>query len=617
MAAISAHLLHETISPLVNDDLSKTLFSSFSGYEFKVNHHYSGKYHAQQAAFHNLPASLCLKTSIHPSNVLKHIPVALQSLITELKISPGVILGELKSDTRFVTSTVDDLNGLPKKVNHKSKLEFKRATSMSNIVGMEAVIPEAYLTSPKSRCEVLETEKELNGKALDTMEVKELLDGMIETYHTLASILLPHLDSILKLITVTKQVIQNGGRIFILGAGTSGRLAAECSSYKPSSIIAIPAGGKDAIFKCQKGAEDQYTAAWLALEEYQPNNKDIIVGLSASGSSPFVLGGLCISQSLGFKTASISCNKDSKIMKFADLSVEVPVGAEFITGSTRMKSGSAQLFILSLIALNIDNEEFNDLNSLQCLLTLLEQQTLRSKLFNTEMEKLILFGANALKNNGKIVYIGNDACGRLGIIDASECPPTFGVEELTVTGLIPDGDMTFKSAFNTTENVGLTEQLQKMKLNSTDLVVIISSSFHAQLKYDEISTCCDNSGATLSMIRVVEKQDDLASSTTNSVTLTLQISSRADREIITKMVIKQTLNMFTTAAMIRDGRVRGNRMAYMQRSNLKLQKREVQNLKSLSGLTSHQCGLLLSLFSNTAEAEERYLDAVKQHRQSL
>ncbi len=451
------------------------------------------------------------------------------------------------------------------------------------------------------------------------MSVLELVNEMSSTYETLPTSITAQFTSIIELISLTSSVLKSGGRIFILGAGTSGRLAAECSSYSPNQILAIPAGGNKAIFSSQKGAEDQYTSAWSALEKFQLEDKDIVIGLSASGRSPFVVGGLCIAQEQGIRTASIACNARAKMSEFADVAVEIPVGPELIVGSTRMKSGSVQMFVLSLIAQTNLETNIVNVDYLQSLLLELEQQNLPLQFSNPAMIDLIKMGACSLKSGGRVVYVGNEACGRLGVIDASECPPTFGVDKTRVSGLIPNGDPVFKSAFGALSNLSLIEQIHDLKLDEKDTIILINSSLHPALDFEQIKQSCTASKTKVSVINIVEVEANASDDepVEEGVTLKLQIQKSSNHEIIFKMVIKQTLNMFSTAAMIQDGRIIGNRMAFMQRTNLKLCYREIQNLQSLSGLRAHQCAVLLSFFESSAQANQEYISAKVSVRQSF
>lgn len=154
--------------------------------------------------------------------------------------------------------------------------------------------------------------------------------------------------------------MKNGGRLFYIGAGTSGRLgivdASECPptyGIEHGLVIGIIAGGDSAIRKAVEFAEDDVNGAWRDLSEYDVNSNDIVVGIAASGSTPYVVGGLKECKSRNIATGSISCNPDAPVSKVSDFPVEVIVGPEFVTGSTRMKAGTAQKLVLNMITTSV------------------------------------------------------------------------------------------------------------------------------------------------------------------------------------------------------------------------------------------------------------------------
>lgn len=151
--------------------------------------------------------------------------------------------------------------------------------------------------------------------------------------------------------------LKNGGRLFYFGAGTSGRLgildAAECVptfNTDPELVQGIIAGGESAMTVAVEGAEDSTTLAAEDFKERHLTNKDIVIGISASGRTPYVVGGLKYANEVGATTASISCNKGAEISKLASYPVEVSAGPEILTGSTRLKAGTMQKLILNMIS---------------------------------------------------------------------------------------------------------------------------------------------------------------------------------------------------------------------------------------------------------------------------
>ena len=164
-------------------------------------------------------------------------------------------------------------------------------------------------------------------------------------------------ESIAAVIEQVVKSLKNGGRLFYFGAGTSGRLgildAAECVptfSTDPELVQGIIAGGESAMTVAVEGAEDSITLAEEDFRERGLTDKDIVIGISASGRTPYVIGGLKYAAEVGATTASISCNENAEISTFASFPIEVTAGPEILTGSTRLKSGTLQKLILNMIS---------------------------------------------------------------------------------------------------------------------------------------------------------------------------------------------------------------------------------------------------------------------------
>lgn len=201
------------------------------------------------------------------------------------------------------------------------------------------------------------TEKDSNYQGLDQMEISELLKHINAEDQGVARAVADCLPDIERLIAAVLENMQLGGRLFYLGAGTSGRLGVVDASECPPTfgvpfdlVIGIIAGGDRAIRKAVEFAEDDPEQGWKDLVAYQIDKLDSVIGISASGTAPYVIGALEKCNSAGILTAAITCNKNSKLGALANFSVECEVGPEFITGSTRMKAGTAQKMILNMIS---------------------------------------------------------------------------------------------------------------------------------------------------------------------------------------------------------------------------------------------------------------------------
>ncbi len=192
---------------------------------------------------------------------------------------------------------------------------------------------------------------------LDLMSATEIASLINQEDKLIASAISEHMESIGQLVDAAANAIANSGRIIYIGAGTSGRLgvldAVECPpTYGVSDelVVGLIAGGEKAFVKAQEGAEDSKQLAIDELQQLNLNSNDIVIGIAASGRTPYVIGGLNYANQIGCMTGSIAITNNSEIGKVAKLPVEVVVGPEVVTGSTRMKAGTAQKMILNMIS---------------------------------------------------------------------------------------------------------------------------------------------------------------------------------------------------------------------------------------------------------------------------
>lgn len=192
---------------------------------------------------------------------------------------------------------------------------------------------------------------------LEQMSVRELLTHINQEDALVPLAVQKSLPQIEKLVAMMVSALEKGGRIFYIGAGTSGRLgivdASECPPTfgVPHGLVnGIIAGGDTAIRKAVEFAEDSLTQGWIDLQSHQINDKDIVIGIAASGSTPYVIGAVQMCKSNGIVTGCIVCNEESPLAKAVDYPVTVVVGPEFVTGSTRMKSGTAQKLVLNMLS---------------------------------------------------------------------------------------------------------------------------------------------------------------------------------------------------------------------------------------------------------------------------
>jgi len=204
------------------------------------------------------------------------------------------------------------------------------------------------------------TEQDSAYRHLDKMSVLEIITNINKEDKVVPLAVEKAIPQIEKLVTVIADRMLAGGRLFYIGAGTSGRLGVVDASECPPTygvphglVIGIIAGGDNAMFKAVEFAEDSKEDGWLDLQQYNVNSKDVVVGIAASGTTPYVIGALEQCRADGISTGSISCNADAPVSAAADFPIEVVVGPEFVTGSTRMKSGTAQKLVLNMISTTV------------------------------------------------------------------------------------------------------------------------------------------------------------------------------------------------------------------------------------------------------------------------
>lgn len=200
------------------------------------------------------------------------------------------------------------------------------------------------------------TEQDSNYDFLETMSISESLKNINNEDKLVPQAVDEALPQIELLVTEIVAKLKEGGRLFYIGAGTSGRLGILDASECPPTfgvphhlVIGIIAGGDSAIRKAVEFAEDSTTQGWEDLKAYQISNKDVVVGIAASGTTPYVISALKMCNENNIITGSISCNQNSPLSQTAQFPIEVIVGPEFVTGSSRMKAGTAQKLVLNMI----------------------------------------------------------------------------------------------------------------------------------------------------------------------------------------------------------------------------------------------------------------------------
>lgn len=207
---------------------------------------------------------------------------------------------------------------------------------------------------------MLTTESESNHTNLEQKSIRELLEGINSEDQKVALAVQQQIPAVEKLVEAIVPKMKLGGRLFYIGAGTSGRLGIVDASECPPTfgvphdwVIGLIAGGDSAIRKAVEFAEDSTTQGWQDLQHYNISELDTVVGIAASGTTPYVIHALEACNNAGVTTGCIVCNGNSPLAKVAKFPIEVIVGPEFVTGSTRMKAGTAQKLVLNMISTSV------------------------------------------------------------------------------------------------------------------------------------------------------------------------------------------------------------------------------------------------------------------------
>ncbi|MBR3358673.1 MAG: N-acetylmuramic acid 6-phosphate etherase [Solobacterium sp.] len=193
--------------------------------------------------------------------------------------------------------------------------------------------------------------------SLDTMTAEEIVSEMNREDHDVVNAVNTQLPAIARAAEYAAKAIRSGGRLIYIGAGTSGRLgvldASECPptfGVSPETVVGVIAGGPSAVTQAAEGAEDDRVQAAEDLKRYSLSAKDFVVGIAASGRTPYVIAALQYAHTMGCQTAAVSCTQDARISKEADIAIEAVTGPEILTGSTRLKAGTATKMILNMIS---------------------------------------------------------------------------------------------------------------------------------------------------------------------------------------------------------------------------------------------------------------------------
>ncbi|MCW7556050.1 N-acetylmuramic acid 6-phosphate etherase [Endozoicomonas gorgoniicola] len=521
------------------------------------------------------------------------IPRPFQALL-ELKLPPETIIRQLYPLAHIIRETSDT-----EAVTERHPPRRPRRLSAPDLA-----MPTTGMATALSVVQA-STEGESRYTHLENKTIKEILKEINDEDWRVPVALEASSGTILKLLQKVQETIKRKGRVFLIGAGSSGRLAIVSSIPDPQKLVALIAGGDEAIATSKGGAEDNYTSAWRELSEvHNINRNDLLIGITASGRTPYAVGALAIAREQGIPTGSIACSRDTKISRLSDTPVETYAGPEYITGSTRMKSATTQKIILDMIS-RVAIEPDQDLNALLQRFIKGSAEIARALSHQLpQLEALVEKVVPVIQNQGRLIYLGTESPGRLVVIDASECPPTFGVKPETVTGLIEGGSEALRRTLTTAqkERTNAWEDLQSQGASSNDIVTGVGIEGLPEYVQKGLTKAKATGIATASIMvqkSTSEKSDH------NAVVISLPVSENpAEYEALAGTAIKQALNMLTTAVMIKHGRVADKWMSHMQASNEKLVAREAVNLARIEGITLLAARALLTIFKSTAASIE-------------
>ncbi|MDT0675396.1 N-acetylmuramic acid 6-phosphate etherase [Autumnicola musiva] len=205
-----------------------------------------------------------------------------------------------------------------------------------------------------------DTEENSRYDDLEKMSTEALLNNINKEDKTVAESVEKQIPEMEALVDEVASKMKTGGRLFYIGAGTSGRLgvldASECPptfGVSDHMVIGLIAGGDIALRNAVENAEDDLEQAWKDLQEYDISENDVLIGIAASGSTPYVIGGIKKAREYGISTGCITCSSNSPLAEVSEFPIEVITGPEFVTGSTRMKAGTAQKMVLNMISTSV------------------------------------------------------------------------------------------------------------------------------------------------------------------------------------------------------------------------------------------------------------------------
>ena len=434
---------------------------------------------------------------------------------------------------------------------------------------------------------------------LDMMTAEQIVAVINDEDHKVATAVKEVLPALAQAVDVLANRWQKGGRLFIFGAGTSGRLGVmnavgvtEKHHLPAGQINGIIAGGDRALRFSVENSEDNREQAIADLMAFHPTPDDVVMGISAGGGAPYILQVMKTAREMGLYTIGYSSNKEAKLKPFSDTFINPVVGPEVLTGSSRMKSGSAQE--MTLVAL-LEGAVAKEGQSLQTIISGFEKAAPAAQACMPDITRAVELIADGFNAGGRLFYFGKGTAGRLGILDASECWPTFGVEHGVVNGYAEGGDAALRTLFDLSheqsEKAAKDDFVQPKTLpngtvvageNPNDVVVALGTDPYALTALQEAKK------RGLKTVLFVAGPDKVPA-TVADVTIHPVVD-----EVVAPVATKFVLNTLTTASMALTGKVIGNKMVDVAVMNAKLVDRATRIIADFTAVPYEKAEQLLT-----------------------
>ncbi len=439
---------------------------------------------------------------------------------------------------------------------------------------------------------------------LDTLSTENLL----KVFNTQNKRVVRAVEAVLSDVRRCRQSIvetfKNGGKIYLTGAGTSLRLANFSARHNPDNVKVVYCGGEKAITDAVENAEDNEEQAVKDLIAKGITAKDMVIGIAASGNTPYVRKALEWAKSQGCKTGHISCSTPNKLQPFSDYPVEPITEGEVISGSTRLKAGSAQLIASFMLTGYISESKFQQFLQACQLVPLSVEDQLKA------IASLVERASQTLKSGGRLLYTGTEYSGLLGTLDASECPPTFGTNPKDVQCLLAGGNnaLTREQESKVLED---TQQAQKdvqaLHITAKDMMIGITDNAISPWLQTVLAEARSKNAYTACL----SCMNKVPSNIETDFTLNIPPSTEDPKltHACTSLTQKMILNMISSGAMVLNNKVYDNKMVDVVANNKKLVKRQISIVAELAEVPRDTAETTLNLCNQTLGMPHKHCKA--------